>query len=192
MAKRKILIVDDEASIRFALRDFLEAHRFEVCEATDGSQAESNFRAMRPDAVIVDYRLPDMNALELLPRLKSIDPGVPLVVLTGHGSIDLAVQAIKEGAEQFLTKPIELPALRVVLERLLENKRNRQKQLAGQTRQARESVDPFIGQSPLIRELKEQALKVVAAERPILLQGENRHRQGHPGEMAARKRTPRG
>src|SRR5680860_149544 len=172
MAKSKILIVDDEASIRFALRDFLEAHRFDVCEATDGCQAQSEFRAARPDAVIVDYRLPDMNALELLPRLKGIDPSVPLVVLTGHGSIDLAVRAIKEGAEQFLTKPIELPALRVVLERLLENRRNRQKQLAGQTRQARDAVDPFMGQSPLIHELREPALKVAPPQRPILLQGE--------------------
>jgi len=79
MAKRKILIVDDEASIRFALRDFLEAHRFEVCEAADGRQAETVFRVARPDAVIADYRLPDMNALALLPRLKDIDASVPLV-----------------------------------------------------------------------------------------------------------------
>ncbi|MGH8501399.1 MAG: sigma-54-dependent transcriptional regulator [Gammaproteobacteria bacterium] len=172
MAKSKILIVDDEAPIRFALRDFLEQHRYAVCEAKDGREAETVFRAARPDAVIVDYRLPDMNALELMPRLKDVDAGVPLVVLTGHGSIDLAVQAIKQGAEQFLTKPIELPALGVILERLLENRRNRQKQLAGETRQARESVDPFIGDSPAIRELKEQALKIAAAERPILLHGE--------------------
>ncbi len=82
------------------------------------------------------------------------------------------MQAIKEGAEQFLTKPVELPALRAVLERLLENRRNHQKQLAGQTRQVRDAVDPFMGQSPLIRELRAQALKIVAAERPILLQGE--------------------
>ena len=68
--------------------------------------------------------LPDGTALDLLPRLKEIDSGIPLLVLTAHGSIDLAVRAIKEGAEQFLTKPLELPTLLVILQRLLQKQRN--------------------------------------------------------------------
>jgi DNA-binding NtrC family response regulator len=172
MARNKVMIVDDEAAIRFGIRDFLESHGYEVREAADSAQALATFGDQRPDAVIIDYRLPDGNALELMPRLKQIDPAVPLLVLTGHGSIDLAVQAIKEGAEQFLTKPIELPALLVILKRLLDNERNRQKQLADQSREARESIDPFLGVSSAIRHLAEQARKVAATELPILIQGE--------------------
>lgn len=95
-----------------------------------------------------------------------------MVVLTGHGSIELAVLAIKEGAEQFLTKPVDLPALAIVLERLVENQRNRQKQLAGESRLAREDVDPFLGSGKLIRRLAEQAERVLSSESPILIQGE--------------------
>jgi DNA-binding NtrC family response regulator len=172
MARNKILIVDDETGVRFGIRDFLESKGYVVEEAESCSAAQEIFRASRPDACIVDYLLPDGNALDLLARLKEIDPGIPLVVLTGHGSIDLAVRAIKEGADQFLTKPIELTALQVILQRLLENQRNRQKQLAGRSRQAREVIDPFLGTSKAIRQLSEQARRVLSSESPILIQGE--------------------
>jgi len=172
VARNKILVIDDEAGVRFSIRDFLESQGYEVDEADSCQGAQQVFRASRPDAVIVDYLLPDGNALDLLSCLKEIDPGVPLVVLTGHGSIDLAVRAIKEGAEQFLTKPVELPALLVILQRLLENQRTYQKQLAGKSRQAREVVDPFLGTSAAIRQLTAQAKKVLSTESPILIQGE--------------------
>ncbi len=172
MARNKILVVDDEAGIRFGIRDFLEAQGYEVDETDSCQGVREIFRMSRPDAVIIDYVLPDGNALEVIPDLKRVDPGVPLVILTGHGSIELAVQAVKEGAEQFLTKPVELPALLVVLQRLLEDQRNRQKQLAGKSRQAREIVDPFLGTGAAIRQLAEQAHKVLSSESPILIQGE--------------------
>src|SRR5215510_5478071 len=89
MAKNKILIVEDEAGVRFGIRDFLESKGFEVEEATTCQEAIGSFQTARPDAVFADYMLPDGNALELLPRLKAIDSAVPVVILTGHGSIDL-------------------------------------------------------------------------------------------------------
>src|SRR5215468_3582562 len=172
MLKNKVLIVEDEVGVRFGIRDFLESKGFEVEEATSCREAIESFQSSRPDAVFADYMLPDGNTLELLPRLKAIDPAVPLIILTGHGSIDLAVRAIKEGAEQFLTKPIELPALFVILTRILENARNRQKQLVRKTRQDREAPDPFIGASDAIRKLADHAHRVVSTESPILLLGE--------------------
>lgn len=171
MAESKILIVDDEVSVRFGIRDFLESKGYEVEEAVDCKSALEVFQSARPDVVVIDYLLPDGNALEILPRLKAIDPDVPVVVLTGHGTIDLAVRAIKEGAEQFLTKPVELPALEIILQRLAENLRNRQRNLVSRTR-TRRSVDPFLGTGSAIRELAEQARKVAAADSPVLIQGE--------------------
>src|SRR5258708_37519977 len=153
MARNKILIVDDEAGLRFGVRDYLELQGYEVDEAESCQSAQHLFRSSRPDVVVADYLLPDGTALDLLPRLKEIDAGIPLLILTAHGSIDLAVRAIKEGAEQFLTKPLELPALLVILQRILENKRNLHKQLANKSREVRRATDPVVATSPPIRAL---------------------------------------
>lgn len=172
MAKHRILIVDDDGAIRFGMREFLETQGYVVGEAETCRAAEEAFSNSRPDAVVIDYVLPDGNALDLLARLKELDATVPLLILTGHGSIELAVRALKEGAEHFLTKPVELPTLDVILKRLLENQRVRQKHLANKTRESRATVDPFIGESAAIRELKEQAHRVLATDSPILIQGD--------------------
>ncbi|HXD30825.1 MAG TPA: sigma-54 dependent transcriptional regulator [Pyrinomonadaceae bacterium] len=172
MARNKILIVDDEPGLRFGVRDYLELQGYEIDEAESCENAQHLFRTSRPDVVIADYLLPDGTALDLLPRLKEIDPGIPLLILTAHGSIDLAVRAIKEGAEQFLTKPLELPALLVILRRILENRRNLNKQLATKSREVRTAIDPFIGNSAPIRALAEQARKVLSTDSPILILGE--------------------
>ncbi len=172
MSRNKVLVVDDESGVRFGIRDFLEQHGYEIEEAESCQDAQHIFRTSRPDIVIADYMLPDGTALDLLPRLKEIDSGIPLLVLTAHGSIDLAVRAIKEGAEQFLTKPLELPTLLVILQRLLQKQRNHHKQLASKSRQVRQAIDPFIGTSNAIRALKEQARKILSTESPVLILGE--------------------
>src|SRR5262245_5661300 len=123
MSRSKVLIVDDEPGVRFGIREFLETHGYRADDTNCCQGAEDLFRTMGHDAAVIDYLLPDGTALDLLPRLKAIDPGVPLIILTGHGSIDLAVRAIKEGAEQFLTKPVDLPTLLVILKRSIENQR---------------------------------------------------------------------
>ena len=168
----KILIVDDEPGIRFGMRDFLENHGLEVEEADGVASAERAVREGRPDAVVLDHLLPDGTALDLLPRIREIEPSLPVLVLTGHASIDLAVRAVKEGADQFLAKPVELPALLVMLQRLVESQREKRRQIAGRARQARETVDPFAGPSPAIRGLAEQARRLVASSSPILIEGE--------------------
>lgn len=166
------MVVDDESGVRFGIRDFLEQQGYEVEEAESCQDAQHLFRSSRPDIVIADYMLPDGTALDLLPRLKEIDAGIPLLVLTAHGSIDLAVRAIKEGAEQFLTKPLELSTLLVILQRLLQKQRNHSKQLASKSRQVRRAIDPFIGTSPAIRALAKQCKKILSTESPVLILGE--------------------
>jgi len=167
-----ILIVDDEADIRFGIRDFLETRGVEVLEADSCAAALEQLRAARPDAVVVDYQLADGTALDLLPRLREADATVPIIVLTAYGSIDLAVRVIKEGAEQFLTKPVQMPALAVMLERAVERRRALQRQLAGRSRQAREVIDPFRGASTAIRDLEAQAHRVLSSDSTVLILGE--------------------
>ena len=172
MLKRKLLLVDDEPRIRTNLRAFLAAKGYDAVEASDCQAARAALEAERPDAAVVDFKLPDGTALDLLPHFGASSPPVPVVVLTAHGSIELAVTAIRAGAEQFLTKPVELPTLLVILERLLETQRERQKQLAERSQQARTAIDPFLGTSAAIQTLAATAAKVAQAEIPILIEGE--------------------
>jgi DNA-binding NtrC family response regulator len=170
--RNKILLVEDDRGIRFGMKNFLVGRDYDVEEAETVEEAERSFQASKPDLAIVDYKLPDGTALELLPRLKAIDPAVQIVVLTGHGSIELAVEAIRVGAEQFLTKPIQLPALLVIIERLLENQRSHQKERARQSRGIQHSIDPFVGSSAAIQRLRDEAMRIVVTDRPILILGE--------------------
>lgn len=154
------------------MRDYLESHGFEVVEATSCKEAEAVFERAPTDAVILDHRLPDGNALELLARLRAIEATVPVVILTAYATIELAVAAIKQGAEHFLTKPVELSALLVVLNRLFEKQRNRRKVLASQTREDRAPLNPFLGSSPAIRSLAVESKQVAGSESPVLILGE--------------------
>ncbi|MFP2897697.1 sigma-54-dependent transcriptional regulator [Corallococcus sp. 4LFB] len=172
MTRTRILLVDDEPGVRLGMKGYLTQHGFDVAEATSVTEAQEGFRMHRPDVAVIDYRLPDGTALELLPRLKELDAAVPLVVLTGHGSIELAVQAVKEGAEQFLTKPLELAVLKVVLERLVAQRRERQRLAADRSRTARTQVDPFLGNSAAIRALRDEAERVRDSDSPVLVTGE--------------------
>jgi DNA-binding NtrC family response regulator len=172
MTAERVLIVDDETSIRFGLRQFFEASGFAVEEAEDCAGAERVWKTWHPDVAVLDFSLPDGDGIELTRRLLAVDNSIPILILTAHGSIDLAVRAIKEGAEQFLTKPVELPALLMVVRRLLDLQRSRKRQAASQSKERRESVDIFSGASPAIRRLAEEAKKLAPSESPILIRGE--------------------
>jgi DNA-binding NtrC family response regulator len=170
MAGETILIVDDEPAVRFGIRDYLESRGYVVREADSCREAQEALAGGEIDAALVDYVLPDGNALDLLGADSALRP--PIFILTAHGSIELAVQAIKEGAEQFLTKPVALPALAVILERALENRRSRKRELFQRSRRTRSALDPFLGTSPAIRRLAREAQRVCRSERPILIRGE--------------------
>ena len=171
-AKGHLLVAEDDPLIRAGVVDYLTTAGYQVSEAATLAAAQDLFRAARVDLALVDYSFPDGNALQLLKAFKVLDRDVPVIVLTGHGSIDLAVRAIKEGAEQFLTKPIDLASLLVFVEKALEHRRNR-RQLAGdQIGQARQSIAPFLGRSQAIRALEAQALRVVHSHAPVLILGE--------------------
>jgi DNA-binding NtrC family response regulator len=172
MLRNRVLLVDDEAGPRFGVRRFLKSHGFDVEEADDCATARLKFRAFRPDVTILDFRLPDGTALDLIPEFRAAETSA-LIVLTAYASIDAAVEAVKLGAEQFFTKPVQLDALLVVINRIVDNQRNRQQALAGAaSNEVRRRIDPFLGASPAIGELREKAESILRTDSPVLIRGE--------------------
>ncbi|HEX7192642.1 MAG TPA: sigma-54 dependent transcriptional regulator [Thermoanaerobaculia bacterium] len=172
MLRNRVLLVDDEEGPRFGVRRFLKSHDFDVEEANDCANARIRFRAFRPDITILDFRLPDGTALDLIPEFRSIGNSA-LIVLTAYASIDAAVEAVKLGADQFFTKPVQLDTLLVVIERIIENQRNRQQAMAGAAKSdARNRIDPFLGVSSAIRDLRDKTQAVLRTDSPVLVHGE--------------------
>ncbi|MCM3877651.1 MAG: sigma-54 dependent transcriptional regulator [Thermoanaerobaculia bacterium] len=172
MTRGRILIVDADASIRENVQKMLRIDGYEAQEAASCRVAIQSFEASRPDALVVAARLPDGTALDILAHVKRADAGVPCVVLARYEELDVAVQAIQEGAEQFLTKPVQLAVFLLVVDRVLENQRNRRRRLQTEAREARAEIDPFRGPSPAIRLLRDRAQRVAGANIPVFIRGE--------------------
>ena len=164
--------MEDDEELRYAYASHLTANGFQVGEAADLAAAHKSFVATRPDVAVLDFRLPDGNALALLSRFKELEPTVPIIILTGFGSMELGVALIQAGAEQCLAKPVEASALLMIVHKLLENSRNQQKTLANNTRRRRVVLNPFLGESSPIQRLAEAAAKVANSQSPVLIQGE--------------------
>jgi DNA-binding NtrC family response regulator len=167
-----VLVVDDEPGIRLAVRHYLNVQGLDVVESETCEQALAAYREQHFDAAIVDYNLIDGNAIDLLVKFHELDADLPVVVLTGFGTIELAVQALQKGAANFLTKPVELSALYLMVQRLIDGQRDRRHLYARQTGETRRQFDPFVGTSAAIQRLYEQAVRACDTEAPILLQGE--------------------
>ncbi|HME33260.1 MAG TPA: sigma-54 dependent transcriptional regulator [Terriglobales bacterium] len=172
MSRNRILVIDLDPVIRSGICNFLVAHGHTVAEAPTTGDAQLQIHKFRPDVAILDFSLPNGDALELLQRIKSMESNVPVIALVGQGSGEAAIRAIQDGAEQLLIKPVELSLLHAMLLRVLANQRYRHKSLASISRIKPECVDPFLGTSAAIRRLEELARRVVSSESPILLQGE--------------------
>src|SRR3954469_20450432 len=104
-----LLVIDDESSIQHAFRRAFPAPEFEVRTATNAAEGLAALRQHPADVVILDIHLPDADGLAAFERLRSVDGRVPVILITGHGTTDLAIEAIKRGAYDYLLKPLELP-----------------------------------------------------------------------------------
>ncbi len=172
MARKTILVVDDDAAVRRMLVECFSSPEVVVEEAGTCEAAFESFRSARPDIAIVDYRLPDGDALGLIPVLKDLEPTVPVVVTTGYGSMELGVALIQAGAEQCFSKPLEIKAFRLIVDKILRNKRNQQKETASKSLRKRTGVDPFLGESEAIRDLALNAIRVASSGCPVVIRGE--------------------
>ncbi|HEX7665351.1 MAG TPA: sigma-54 dependent transcriptional regulator [Polyangiaceae bacterium] len=165
-AAASILVVEDDSSARFGLCGVLRELGYRVLEA-DSCEAATRLLGARPDVVVTDLRLPDGDALDFLPRLREIDPTVPVFIVTGYGTVDLAVRAIKEGAEDFLMKPVDARALGTFVKRAVA-KRNEQRS----ERRLRAAGGAFVPRSAAMQAIETQIEKLRDADCAVLLLGE--------------------
>ncbi|MBL8786934.1 MAG: sigma-54-dependent Fis family transcriptional regulator [Deltaproteobacteria bacterium] len=168
----RVLILDDNDAIRVSVSVYLEDSGFETRVAANLAEAHRALDSESFDAAIVDYMLPDGTAFELLQRLREAGSSLPVIVLTGHGSIDLAVRAIQAGAEHFLTKPLQLPTLLEVLQRTTDGRRTQRREAATRSKTRRDALDPFAGSSEVMKRLADDARRVVTTDKPVLVLGE--------------------
>lgn len=172
--KGRVLIVDDEANARNALAASLRGDGFEVQTASDGRHAMAVLDSFEPDVVLTDLKMPGMDGIELLKQARATTPHSAYIVLTAFGSIDSAVEAIKSGAESYLTKPVDLDAVTALVERALD--RVRLSKEAARLREQvtdRYSFDQIHGDHPAMQRLLKQVAQVAPSRATVLIQGES-------------------
>jgi DNA-binding NtrC family response regulator len=171
-----VLIVDDERTLARAIKAFLTESGYEAEVAGDAEQALRLLETLRPDVVFSDVRLPGMNGIDLLRKIREFDPAIPVVIMTAHGTIEGAVEAVKLGAFDYLKKPVDLEELKLLADRAREHSQLRQELSYYRRRDAaRESpLAGVIGDSPAIRAVLEQARQIAALDEtpPVLISGE--------------------
>ena len=167
----RILIIDDEEPIRFSLRGILEDEGYEVLEAATAEEGLEVADAERPDLVFLDIWLPGMDGLTAQARLKGNHPDLPVVMISGHGTIETAVSAIQQGAYDFIEKPLSLEKVVIVAARALEaGSLRRENQVL---RTVLPEQDELIGQSPVMLKFQELLARVAPTDVWVLLTGEN-------------------
>ena len=166
-----VLVIDDTPAVAAVIGAFFERAGHQVVRMHSGEEGIAAFQRTRPDLVLLDLQLPDVSGFDVLARIKEYEPVV--IMITGHGDIPLAVQALKEGAENFLTKPLDLDHLRVAAERGLEKARLRQLARYMRERRGLKGVGALLGTSPPMRELAHQIELLSSSDRTtVLLLGE--------------------
>lgn len=178
----KILIVDDEVPIRRTLRDILEFEGYDVEEAADGLECIAKVQKEKFDVIITDIKMPKMDGIEALERLQILSPETPVIMVSGHGTIDTAVEAVKKGAFDFISKPPDLNRMLITVRNALERS-----ELVNTTHVLRKQVKAskgvnMIGESAPILEIKKMLEKVAPTESRVLITGQN----GTGKELVAR------
>lgn len=171
-----VLVVDDEASIRRTLREILEYEDFSVEEASDGAEALTSLREETYDLVLLDVKMPEVDGMDVLRTLAEEMPELPVVMISGHGTIETAVEATKLGAYDFIEKPPDLNRLLVTVRNAmdrgeLEVKNRRMRQTLSE--QSTGDLPPIIGESQAITKVKETIDRVAPTEARVLISGEN-------------------
>jgi DNA-binding NtrC family response regulator len=192
---KSILLIDDDSQLLSTLAHFFERRGWSVSRALDGRTGIELYERDAPDVVLTDLEMPGMSGLQVVDVIRSRDPDAVVLLLTGHGDISTAVEALKLGAENFLTKPVDLEHLVVATERAREKSmlRARATTLHGNLAE-RSSGLAALGESPVMRRLAEQIVLLAGGTAPVLLGGETGTGKGWVArrlhEMSPRARAP--
>ncbi|MCC7051252.1 MAG: sigma-54-dependent Fis family transcriptional regulator [Bacteroidia bacterium] len=184
----KILIIDDERAIRNTLREILEYEKFTVDDASDGAEGIKLIEKNKYDLILSDIKMPKMDGLEVLERVLSITPETPVVIISGHGNIETAVEALKKGAYDYIAKPIDMNRLLVTTRNALDKK-----QLVSETKNLKKKINKtfeMVGDSEAIQQIKELIERVAPTDARVLITGPN----GSGKELVARwihEKSPR-
>ncbi len=168
---RRVLLVDDDSMARMALRDLLTASGFSITEATGGKEALELFQRDEFGVVLLDLRMPDMNGIRVMEKLKGLRPEVPVVIITGYGDVPTAVEAIQLGAYDFLLKPPEVDRLVATLERALEKMRL-ETELRRLNDAVAKSLESLLGKSEVMKKVIQQIRQVAQSDLSVVIQGE--------------------
>jgi two-component system nitrogen regulation response regulator NtrX len=176
----KILVIDDEKSIRNTLKDILETEEHEVMTAEDGAGGLELYRSDKFDVVLCDIKMQEMDGMEVLEKIMEDPQDVPVIMISGHGDIEIAVDAIKKGAFDFLEKPLDLNRLLITIRNALERS-----DLITETRVLKRRIaktNDMIGESPAIQKIKEMIDRVAPTDARVMITGAN----GTGKELVAR------
>ena len=172
MPNQKILIVDDDPQIRMLLRDRLQANGYEILLAENGAKGLEMVDKESPDLMLLDLQMPEMGGMEVLDHLRRKSVEIPVVVLTAHGTIERAVEAMKLGAYDFLPKPCKPDHIKLVVHKALERKG-----LQDENRYLRQELNSqyqmIVGESEQMRRVMEMAQKVAGSKTTVLIGGES-------------------
>ncbi len=166
-----ILIIDDEKSIRKTLSEILSYEGYKIDEAGDGEEGLKKFSDKAYDVVLCDIKMPKLDGIEFLEKSKAVNPDVPVIMISGHGNIDTAVEAVKKGAFDYISKPPDLNRLLITLRNALD-KQN----LVTETKVLKRKVGKVIemvGESAPIQKIKDTIEKVAPTDARVLITGEN-------------------
>ncbi|MEM9917639.1 MAG: sigma-54 dependent transcriptional regulator [Bacteroidota bacterium] len=178
----KILIVDDEPSIRKTLREILEFEKYEVDEAADGLDCLVKLKQTKYDVVIMDIKMPKMDGMEALERVQLIVPDTPVVMISGHANIDTAVEAVKKGAFDFISKPPDLNRMLITVRNAMDKSNLITETKVLKRKVSKHKAQEIIGQSRPIGKIKETIDRVAPTDARVLITGQN----GTGKELVAR------
>lgn len=169
--KEKVLVIDDEESIRFGLTRLLHQAGYDCVTAGSAEEGFQSFTSQNPSVVLLDYKLPDSEGLDFMRKLKESDPYVSIIMMTAYGTIETAVTALKSGAENFLTKPIDPDGLLVLLKKTLEI--NDIKRRSDYLKiQEEKSGDYYVGNTEKLKKVNEMVRILAQNDSTILILGE--------------------
>ena len=168
----KILVVDDQVSNRNILRQELTHRGYAVETANDGPEALGKVESSRPDLMILDYMMPNMSGLEVLKELRNREHDVPVVMITAYGTVERAVQAMKEGAYDFITKPFEPDHIAIVLQKALERQRLK-RGVEILSEEIGQRYHLVLGESAKMKHAVDLARKAAGSNATVLLLGES-------------------